>query len=45
VPHKLPGSDQIPAKLIKAEGETLKSEIHKLINPIWNNEDLLGQCK
>jgi hypothetical protein len=26
-----PGSDQIPAELIQAGGETLHSEIHKLI--------------
>jgi hypothetical protein len=29
--HKSPGTDQIPAELIKAEGETLRSEIHILI--------------
>jgi hypothetical protein len=29
--YKSPGTDQIPAKLIKAGGETLFSEIHKLI--------------
>jgi hypothetical protein len=30
--YKSPGSDQIPAELIQAGGETLQSEIHKLIN-------------
>jgi hypothetical protein len=37
--YKSPGSDhsdQIPAELIQAGGETLQSEIHKLINSIWN---------
>jgi hypothetical protein len=29
--HKSPDADQIPAELIKAGGETLRSETHKLI--------------
>jgi len=29
--HKSPGIDQIPAELIKTEGRTIRSEIHKLI--------------
>jgi hypothetical protein len=33
--YKSPGNDQIPAELIKAGGEKLESEIHKLINCIW----------
>jgi hypothetical protein len=41
--HKLPGSDQIPAKLIQAGGETLLSAIHKLINSVWNKEELSDQ--
>jgi hypothetical protein len=32
--YKSPGSDQIPAKLIQAEGELLLSATHKLINSI-----------
>jgi len=32
--HKSPGIDQIPGELIKAEGRTNRSEIHKLINYI-----------
>jgi hypothetical protein len=36
--YKSSGSDQIPAGLIQAEGETLRSEIHKLINSICNKE-------
>jgi hypothetical protein len=35
---KSPSSDQIPAGLIQAGGEILRSEIHKLINFIWNKE-------
>jgi hypothetical protein len=37
---KSPGVDQIPAELIQAGGETLRSEIHKLIKLIWNKEEL-----
>jgi hypothetical protein len=37
--YKLPGSGQILAEKIQAEGETLQSEIHKLINSIWNKEE------
>jgi hypothetical protein len=39
----LPGSDQIPAELIEAEGEILRSIIHKQINSIWNKEKLPNQ--
>jgi hypothetical protein len=38
-------SDQILAELIQAGDEILKSEIHKLINSIWNNEELPDQWK
>jgi hypothetical protein len=41
--YKSPGTDQIPAKLIKAGGETLYSEIHTLIRSIWNKEELPQQ--
>jgi hypothetical protein len=43
--YKSPGTDQILAELIKAGGETLCSEIHRLIHSIWNKEELLQQCK
>jgi hypothetical protein len=33
---KLPVSDQIPADFIQAGGEILGSNIHKLVNSIWN---------
>jgi hypothetical protein len=42
---KFPGTDQIPAELIKAEGETLYSEINRLICSIWNKEELPQQWK
>jgi hypothetical protein len=40
---KSPGSDQIPAEIIRAGGEILRSKIHKLINSFWNEEELLDQ--
>jgi hypothetical protein len=41
--YKSPGVDQIPAELIQAGGDTLHSEIHKLIKLIWNKEELPHQ--
>jgi hypothetical protein len=38
--YKSLGIDQIPAERIQAGGNTLRSEIHKLINCIWNKEEL-----
>jgi hypothetical protein len=32
--YKSPDNDQIPAELIQAGGETLYSEIHKLISSV-----------
>jgi hypothetical protein len=43
--YKSPGSDQILAELIQAAGEILLSVIHKLINSIWNKEELPDQWK
>jgi hypothetical protein len=43
--HKSPGVDQIPAELIKAGGRTIRSEIRKLINSIWNKAELPEQWK
>jgi hypothetical protein len=34
------GSDQIPAELIKAGGEILRSKIRNRISSIWNNKKL-----
>ena len=38
--HKSPGTDQIPAELIKAGGRIIRSEIHNLILSFWNKEKL-----
>jgi hypothetical protein len=43
--YKSPGSDQIPAELIQAEGEILVSAIHNLINSVWNKEELPDKWK
>jgi hypothetical protein len=43
--YKLPGIDKIMLKQIWTEGETLQSEIHKLINSIWNKEGFPEQWK
>jgi hypothetical protein len=43
--YKYPGSDQILAQLIQAGGETLQFEIQKLVNSIWNKEELPDQWK
>jgi hypothetical protein len=42
---KSPGTGNIPAELIKAVGETLYSEIHRLVCCIWNKEELPLQWK
>jgi hypothetical protein len=42
---KLTGSGQILAEMIQAGGETLWSEIHKLINSIRSKEELPDQWK
>jgi hypothetical protein len=41
--HKSPGSDQIPTELIRAGGEKLQSQVHKLINSVWSKEKLPAQ--
>jgi len=43
--YKSPGTDQIPAEMIEAGGETLCSEIHRLILSVWNKEELPQQWK
>ena len=43
--HNSPGFYQIPLELIKAGGRTIRSEIHKLINSIWNREELPEEWK
>jgi hypothetical protein len=43
--YKSPGTDQIPAELIKAGGSKIYCEIRRLINSIWNKEELTRQWK
>jgi hypothetical protein len=43
--YKSLGSDQIPAELIQAGGETLLPDIHKPIILVWNKEELPDQWK
>jgi hypothetical protein len=43
--YKSLGTDQIPAELITARGETLYSEMHGLTSSIWNKEELPQQWK
>jgi len=37
--------DHIPKYFIKAGGRTIRSEIHKLINSIWNKEETPKEWK
>jgi hypothetical protein len=43
--HKSPGTDQIPAEVIKAVGRTFRGAIHKLIISICNKEELPEEWK
>jgi hypothetical protein len=43
--YKSPGTDQSPAELFKAGGETLHCEVHRLIYSTWNKEELPQQWK
>jgi len=43
--HKSPGTDQIPAELIKVGGRTICLEIQKLPNSIWKKEKLPEEWK
>jgi len=43
--HKSPGIVQITSELIKAGDRTIRFEIHKLINSIWNKEELPEEWK
>jgi hypothetical protein len=43
--HKSPSNDQIPAELINARGRTSRSEIHKFISSILNEEELPEEWK
>jgi hypothetical protein len=43
--YKSPSTDNIPAEFIKAGGEILYPEIHRLICSIWNKEEFPQQWK
>jgi hypothetical protein len=43
--YKSPGSDQIIAELIQDRGEILLYSNHKVVNCIWNKEELPDQGK
>ena len=43
--HISPGTDQIPAEMMKAEGSTIFCAIHKHVIAIWNKEELPGEWK
>jgi hypothetical protein len=43
--YKSLGNNQIRAELIQSGGKILVSVIHKLINSIWNKEELPDQWK
>jgi len=43
--YKSPRIGQIPAELIKAGGNTIRCEIHKLVISIWNKEELPEEWK
>ena len=37
-------NDRIPAELFKARWRKIRSEIHKLINSVWNKDELPEEC-
>jgi len=38
--NKSPSTDQIPVEMIKVGNRTIHFETHKLINSIWNEDEL-----
>jgi hypothetical protein len=42
---QLPDTDEILAEVFQAGGETLRSEVHILINSIWNKEEVPEKWK
>jgi hypothetical protein len=42
---KSPGTDHISTQLIQVGGNTIHSEIHRLINCIWGKEEMPHQWK
>jgi hypothetical protein len=43
--HKNPGTDKIPAEMFQAGGRSIRSEIHRFINFIWNKKELSEEWK
>jgi hypothetical protein len=43
--YKSLGTDQIPVRQIQAGCKILRSEIHRLVNTMWNKRDFFEQCK
>jgi hypothetical protein len=43
--HTSPSIEQIQAEMVKAEGRTIYSVIHKLINSSWSKEELYERWK
>jgi hypothetical protein len=43
--YKSPGSGQIPAELVQAGGEILRSEIRKLGISVWSKDEVSDQWK
>ena len=42
---KSPVTDQIPTEFIKAGCEIIRPEVHKLVNSIWNEEEMSEERK
>lgn len=38
--NKSPGTDEIPAELIKHSNESLMTELHHICTEVWNNEEM-----
>jgi hypothetical protein len=43
--YRSPDSDKIPAELIQSGGKILMSASHKLVNFVWNKEELPDQLE
>jgi hypothetical protein len=43
--YKSPGVGQIPAQLVQARAEKLRSDIHEFVKLIWNKEEMPHQWK
>jgi len=43
--HKSPGINLIPVEIIQAGSSSTRSEIHKFIHLVWNEEELPEEWK